>query len=247
MLAGLISIAPGMAQHQPAAATPQRPTFTSDTSTTAPGTLELEFGATTGDGFWQAPATIKFGAFTNSEFRLAFDAIDFTNANGQTVRRFGDRLVLGYRQRLYRRGRFSFALSPRLAALLRGNRGIRAGLAGIVAQEFGRNTLVVNLAGSGATRPGPNNPQRFVEFDTDLSRPLGRTGVRSRLGVFAGAHADKGKDRKALYALGQGITYRLRPGIVLDTAVRQVGLGSGKVDHQLLFGMTANLGRLGWR
>ena len=77
LLLGLNALAQSAgAQSEPPEATPQRPTFTSDTSTTAPGTLELEIGTTSSDSFFGLPLTIKYtpdvaGLLREAEFSLA--------------------------------------------------------------------------------------------------------------------------------------------------------------------------------
>ena len=78
-----------------------------------------------------------------------------------------------------------------------------------------------------------------------MARTLGASGALSRLSVFAGALVENPSNQKAAISLGQGITYRVRPNWVVDFAVRELGLAQGRADHQILAGLTVNLGR--WR
>ena len=252
--AALVLPGPGSGQTPPASrpyvATPQRPTFTTDTSTAAPGTVELEYGGSTNGKTGQAPVSIKFapdgrGPLANSEFRLSFEAIDFASVPPRgTTRHFGDRFVFGYRRKVFNKHGLSVALAPRFSVLRRSNQGVRAGITGIAAKGFGRYTLVQNLSLSGATSPSQSNPQRLIESDTDVSRALGSDGFRSRLSVFAGLHLDKARSQGMGLSLGQGLAFRLRPNVVLDAAIRELNLRHSNADYQILFGMTANLGRL---
>jgi hypothetical protein len=61
-LSGLVAGGCALPGRVPAAATPQRPTLSSDTSTAAPGTFELEAGAVLDDDDpWATPATLRWG------------------------------------------------------------------------------------------------------------------------------------------------------------------------------------------
>jgi len=68
-------------------ATPQRPTFTSDTSTTAPGTLEMELGTVISEDTFVIPITFKYtpaatkGVFHKAEFSVSFDTVAGIESN----------------------------------------------------------------------------------------------------------------------------------------------------------------------
>lgn len=235
-------------------ATPQRPTFTTDTSTATPGTLELEMGAQTGQGVWSAPLNWKFtpdvkgGFFHRGEFRVSFDSLVRVDNGRRVDYGFGDRIVIGWRKPIYQnteRG-ISFAVAPRVSAMRHPNQGARFGFTTVMVKSWGRTGWTVNGTGSGATKASPatGNPGGLFEFDSDLARQIGADGVWSRVGVFVGVHAEKGRRQNSAVALGQGITFRARNQIVLDFAVRQVGLADGRRDLLVLFGMTANFGRV---
>jgi hypothetical protein len=120
----------------PYQATPQRPTFTSDTATTAPGTMELELGALFAPGFFGAPVSLKFtpeasrGLFHQMELSLSFEAISSPSVGGRRVTQFGDRLGLVIRRPVYQGESFSLAVAPRATFFLRGDRGARLGVTG---------------------------------------------------------------------------------------------------------------------
>jgi hypothetical protein len=146
----------------PYTATPQRPTFTADTSTTAPGTLEVEFGATGTSsfrGFFALPTNLKYtpdvqsGPFHQAEFSFSFDAVSSmaTLAGRQT--NFGQTLSLVIRRPVYMGKALSLALAPRSTFFLRDEKGARLGARVLAAYSFGPNNLVANFTWTSATSP----------------------------------------------------------------------------------------------
>jgi len=233
----------------PYAATPQRPTFTSGTSTTAPGTVELEIGGTFADGVYTVPTTLKFtpdaskGFFEQGEFSVGFDSVSVVSAGGRRVTQFGDRLAFGYRRPVYRGGSLSFAVAPQGTVFVRGDSGGRLGLVGLMAQEAGQNSVAVNVSWSAALGASPANPANVIALASDFARQIAATGAWNRLSVFAGVLYENASGSDGDVALGQGVACRVRPNIVLDVAVRQTGLATGSYDHQILAGVTVNLGK----
>lgn len=232
-------------------ATPQRPTFTTDTSTTAPGTLELELGAAVSTGLLVVPQTIKFtpdvedGVLHRGEISVAFDALASVAAAGRRETDFGDRLAIAFRRPVYSNGSVSVALAPEATVLLRGEAGLRVGAMGILASSFGRNAAVLNVGLSGATAASTTNPARDFFVAADLARTVGATGRLENLAVFAGALYENDTNDPASFSLGQGLSYRLRPNLVLDVAISEHGLAHGSGTYEIHAGLTFNLGRPG--
>ena len=143
----------GSAPSGPYEATPQRPTFTASTSTTAPGTLELEFGATSSGSFLTLPTTLKYtpdvrrGVLHRAEFSLSFDAISRVDVGGRHVTHFGNSLGFVIRRPVYIGESFSLAVAPRAIFLLRGDRGARLGARLLAAYTFGLNSVVGRRSG----------------------------------------------------------------------------------------------------
>ncbi|MFQ5778748.1 MAG: hypothetical protein ACE5IP_12150 [Terriglobia bacterium] len=234
----------------PYVATPQRPTFTSDTSTTAPGTLELEIGTNSSDDLFTLPLTIKYtppaqrGLFHCAEFSFSVDAVSSASRNGRRVTQFSDRLGFTLRRPVYRGQAFSLAVAPQATFFLRGDSGARLGTTVIGVYAFGRNAAVLNATWTSATTSSPSNPAQQYDVAFDFARTLEESGALSRLSVFAGLLYGNPTNGSAAVSLGQGIAYRVRPHWVLDFAVRQQGLAAGNRDYQILVGSTLNLGKL---
>ncbi len=239
------------AQNVPYDATPQRPTFTSDTSTTAPGTMEIEFGAAaTGSsgGFLALPTMVKYtpdvvgGFLHQAEFSLSFDAVQRDSSSTDTQTRFGDSLLLSVRRPIWAGDSFSLAIAPQAQFFLREKDGGRVGLTGLAAYSDGPNTAVVNLTWTVATERSETNPARKYDFAFDYGRTLGAGG---RLGAFAGLLMEKPSRNDVAVSMSQGLTYRMRPNLVWDVAIVEEGIGAGRSGYRILGGLTVNLGRIG--
>lgn len=163
LLLGLNALAQSAgAQSEPPEATPQRPTFTSDTSTTAPGTLELEIGTTSSDSFFGLPLTIKYtpdvaGLLREAKLSLAFEAVTSISLAGVRRTEFGDRLTFALRRPVYRGERFSLAVAPQATFFVRDGKGARLGATLLGVYSFGRNTAIANLTWTSATSSSATN------------------------------------------------------------------------------------------
>ena len=234
----------------PYAATPQRPTFTTDTSITAPGTLELEFGGTHARGFFSLPAVWKFTPDTNlavfrqTEFSVGFDALTRITTDGRSLTQFGDRIGFAFRRPLYQGENLSMALAPLGLIYLRGSKGGRLGLLMIGTLHGGQHAVVLNVAWSSATSPSKDNPRHLVDFMGDYTYSLAESGFWSRWTVYAGYLLEKASGVESLFSLEQGLTFRLRPELVLDVGIVEQAVIGGKYETLLLVGFTYNFGRV---
>ena len=233
------------------AATMQRPTFTSDASTTAPGTMELEMGTASWSGFFALPVLLKYtpfdgsGFFHQAEFGVGFDAVSSVDMGPDRMTEFGDRIGVILRRPVYSSGPVVFAVAPQATFLLRGDEGARIGATGIAAFGFGLNGAVVNAGWSSATNSSSSNPAHDYFVAADFARTLGNSGGLTRLIPFVGVLYQDTTHDSASVSLGQGLSYRLRADWVFDVAVHEHGVGLGERDYQILVGFTVNLGRPG--
>lgn len=233
------------------AATPQRPTFTLDASTAAPGTMELEMGTASWRGFFALPVFLRYtpnssaGLFHQAEFGFAFDAVSSVGLGPDRMTEFGDRIGVVWRRPVYSSGPVAFAIAPTATFLLCGDEGARIGATGIAAFGFGQNGAAVNAGWSSATNSSNSNPAYDYFVAADFARTLGTSGALSRLSPFAGILYQDTTLDSASVSLGQGVSYRVRPNWVFDLAVYEHGFSLGTRDYQVLVGFTVNLGRPG--
>ena len=175
-------------------ATPQRPTFTTDTSVTTPGTVELELGGFFAENVGALPTSVKFtpdvsGFFHRTEIAVSFDTLSSVSTRGDRDTRFGDTLTVAMRRALYESDGFSFALAPVATFFLRGEDGARLGGTAIAVYGRGANSIVVNLGLTGATSSSLSNPSVQLDLATDFFRSLS-----DRFTIFSGALYEKASE-----------------------------------------------------
>ena len=238
------------AQQTPIEATPQRPTFTNDAATTAPGTLELDFGATGPASGLTLPTTFKItppvegGFFHQMEFALGFDLLERVPRVSGSEIKFGDSLDLVVRRPVWSNNELTFAVAPSAEFFLRDNEGAVLGVKGIMVYGFGLNGLVLNVLGKGATDPSDDNPGWVAEVAGGYNRTLSGTGTAGKFSVAFEALSGFSKGQDATFSLLQAINFRVQPNLVLDLAVEQRGLRAGDFEMVLQGGLTYNVGRI---
>ena len=225
------------------AATPQRPSFTTNASITAAGTVELELGGAAFNDTFSLPTTVKLtpdlhgSPLAGMEWSLSFDSLvrETAGVGGRTAS-FGDRVTLASRRPVYDRGGLALAVAPQVTFFRRGADGVRAGALAIAVHEFGECSLVGNLAWTAATRASDTNPAHQLDWAVGLGRSFGRASL------FAEALLADPSGAGATVSLMQGVAVTLRPDLVLDFAFQQSAVNS-ETDVGALIGMTLNLGR----
>ena len=224
------------------AVTPQRPTYSSDTSTTAEGTLELEAGAAYDPGdAWSTPMLLKWGVRQDTEFFVGLDAYRWIDTPQGSRSGVGDS-ALGVRHRFWEHEATSAAV---LGAVIFPTAGRDLGTgevdwtgAGIVSQGLGEDasaTLYYQLTWLGERRGRDEWEQGYA---LALSKLLG-----DELGVFGEvAGVDTAGGGEPLFGTF-GLVRNLGPSLALDGGV-VVGFNSDAPDLQFVFGLTTNFGRI---
>ena len=244
----LVTLGAACAANEPQPVTPQRPTFSSDTNTTAEGTLELEAGADVDpNDFETIVTTLKYGLAGNAEVFL--EALPYVRLeegiDGDPQQGFGD-MLLGVRHRVWQ-NESGLSTAYRLATKLpTADDGLGLGSgevdflgAAIIMQTFGAAAVTgfyeVGVLGSD---DGDGTDLRHL-FTFAGSTPIaGRFGYYGELAGFYGA------DRSDLGFLTTGATYTVAPWMVADFGFR-FGLTADSPDAALVFGLTTNFGRPG--
>lgn len=224
--------------------TPQRPTVSVDTSTTAVGTVEVEAGVNVDPGeAFDSPTTIKFGTGERTEWFVGYSPFVHLDQPGRDADGGGD-LVVGTRTRIVDAadGRPSAALvlSGKLptasasSGIGTGELDLRVG--GVLNQQFGAVTAnaFYQYGALGAPSGGTSS-----EHTATLT---GSWSLAERWGGFAelaGVFVPSTRTDSVFTILG--VTYAPEPWVVFDGGVT-VGLSDDAPDLQLFFGCTHNFG-----
>lgn len=227
-----------------APATPQRPTLSSDTSTTPDGLIELEVGLARDDAVsLDSPLTLKFGTGPRTEVALGWSPWKSVDTAGGDEKGPGD-VVIGLRHRLGREGKTTYALQslvkiPTAEDPELGTGEVDAQFAGIASSSFGE------FSGTGYYAIGAvGDPVGGSSVSHSLAIALG-TPVTDSVGAFAevaGVLVPEVDAENVFTTIG--LTHTPEPSLVLDAAV-VLGLTDEAADWQFLVGLTKNFGRIG--
>lgn len=228
----------------PAAPTPQRPTFSSDASTTAEGTLELEAGADVdpGDAF-SDPLAVKLGVGPRSEAYVAFTPLVVIERSGPDEQGFGD-VSLGLRHRFWENAAADTAAALQVATKLpTAKDGLGSGEIDFLTAAALTHTAdwaTLNLYYELALLGDPDG--RGVDDRHGLALAGSRTLFES-LGGFAELAGFTGQGDPVF--LTAGLTLGALAGTIVDLGLR-TGLNDDAEGTALLLGFTTNVGRLSW-
>lgn len=227
--------------------TPQRPTLSSDTSTAAVGSFELEAGVALDPGSaFSAPVSVKYGAGPRTELFVGLSPYNYVERIGDDGGGFGDTFV-GVRHRFWENAQGTSAALRWATKLPTGaeNEGLSSGEvdfagAGIVTHVVDDRTSVTAYYELGVL----GDPTRA---GTDTQHALAIAASRSLtgdLGVFAEvSQVSAPGDIDPLVAI-VGVTRTLRPSLVLDFGLG-TGLNADAPDTVFTVGLTLNFGRPG--
>lgn len=245
LVIGLVSLTAGCAG-PPSRPTPQRPTFSQNTSTTAPGSMELEAGVAVDPGdYLDSPVTLKYGISEDTELfgsMAPYVWEDFEGANGEGI---GD-LYLGVRQRFIDLGAeeqsFAYQLKTKIPTAPE-EQGIGSGqmdffAAGIMDYPLEKIWLTtfyqLGIIGEPA---GDDDPD--LEHGLAFASNFAIDDSLGAYGEIAGVFTPERDSEQIFTTLG--VTYPLTEGIVVDAGAL-IGLSRDAPDFEILLGITTNFG-----
>ena len=230
---------------EPQAATPQRPSISADTSTTAPGTFELEAGGQIDPhDSREIPLTLKWGMSEDAELFVGWSPYQQEDRTGPDASGIGDTLV-GLRYRFLEETKAVPSAAVQLMTKLPTgdeNDGLSTGetdflAAAIFTKEVGRvsTTFFYQLGILG----DPDDSDTDIEhtFALDGSFPLGdEWAFNAELAAVETPEHDLNEIFTTV-----GFSWAVSPDLVLDAGV-VVGLNDDAQDFQVVFGFTKNFG-----
>ena len=233
---------------QDVTATPQRPTYSRNTSTTAQGTVEVEAGLRRdpGDSF-DTPTTLKYGLSSRDELFVGFSPFEMVELPGDDGEGFGD-LLVGWRQRFWEAEEKGTSIAWQAAVKLPtadedealGSGEVDGFLAGILTMSTGEwsTTGYAQFGLLGEPDGSGVDHQEAVAGVFDMGLTGTNTGFLAELaGVFTPE-----QDLEQVFTT-LGVNWSPLPGVVFDTGIL-LGLTDDAPDFQYFVGLTRNLGRI---
>jgi hypothetical protein len=238
----------GCASVPPAPVTPERPSYSSDTGTTAFGTLELEAGVLVGDeSRVDTPVTVKWGTTESSELFFGWSPYLRVASRAGDESGVGD-LVLGTRVRFAEEDQRHPSAAVQLAAKLPtadDGKGLGTGLvdffaAAIATRSLGRTTFNGFYQLGALSDPAGGNVIVEHGFAVAVGHPIVRDlGGFTELSLIL---TPEQKTEAVLWIVGAG--YPVHPDIAFDSALF-VGLTEDASKYAFTVGTTVNLGGVG--
>ena len=205
--------------------------------------MEVETGGTVSvpDGAFSVPTVLKFTPHeSHTEYNVGFDGLTSdVDSSGRTTH-FSDRVTLAATHEFPGWRHLALAAGPQLTLFTRGSSGVRAGGIGVARTSFSKFDGGLTASYSRATHSSDLNPTHLL----DLGGGFGRR-VTARATAHVNYLYEKATGYSPQHSLYEGVEFQLTPRFALDLSVQQVGVGGPVVDHQLVAGLTMNLGRPG--
>ena len=208
---------------------------------TEPGTVEVEWNNTldlTNDAYWTMPSTIKYTPegrdllWGRTEYSTSFDGFlrDRVTVAANTLLRDGEH--------------FDATIQPQFTYLFGTDTGYRAGATAIGRLDWGRNSAGLTLSWSGANHPSPTNPAGVFDLTTGLGRHIRDTGILGHVTVHGDVQFERQTGTPSTVSVFEGFEYQITEKIAVDVSGQHYSLWGGPVDHELVIGVTANLGHV---
>jgi len=224
-----------------------------NTLITQPGTVEFDWGndySSTSDNYTM-PSTLKYTPegkhilWGRTEYAAGFDTVSSAVENDARIAHFGDRLTFTATSVLFDGEKLDFAVAPYASALLRGESGWRAGATAIARYDVGRNSAGVTVSWSGATVASPSNPAGTFDAGLGYGRRLKASGFLGHFTPHSNVVYEKSTGADRTVSLFEGVEYQITEKFALDFAGQHFNVAGGPIDHQIVVGITVNLGRPG--
>lgn len=227
-----------------ASVTPQRPTFSSDTNTTAEGTFELESGLYLDPGESASlPTTLKYGAGPRTELYLGLSPYNYVELPGEDGRGVGDMLV-GVRHRFWENDTGTSSAFQFATKLPTGDKseGLSTGEIDFFAAAILTHVYDEKTAGTAYYELGVLGDPADNDTDTQHTLAVAAShSLQGQVGLYAELAQILGVGGFDPMITTLGVTRTLNPSLVLDFGLA-LGLNSDAPDAALVAGLTMNFG-----
>ena len=223
-----------------------------NTLITTPGTMEIDWNSvysfsTTN---FDMPSTIKYTPagrhipWGRTEYSVAFDSLSNAEVGGGRTTQFSQSLTFTANAVLVDGEKLDFAIAPQATFFLRDESGARLGAIAIARYDTGRNSIGATLSWSGATHPSDSNPAGTFDAGLGYGRRLPGEGLLSKFTPHFNTVWEKSTGIEKVVSVFEGVEYQMTERVAFDFSGQHFSVAGGTPDHQLVFGLTVNVGRL---
>jgi hypothetical protein len=223
-----------------------------NTLITEPGTLECDWssvysGSTSN---FAMPSALKFTpqgrhiVWGRTEYSVAFDSLTVVDTGGGRLTQFSESVTVQANSVLRDGQKFDFAVAPQATMFLRDESGARLGAVAIARYDTGRNSMGATVSWSAATHSSPNNPAGTLDIGAGFGRQLPGDGELGKFTPHGNVVWEKSTGGALVTSAFEGVEYQMTPRVAFDLSGQHLSLAGGKPDHQVVFGLTVNFGKL---
>ena len=217
---------------------------------TEPGTFEVEFAntlsVTSRSDFM--PAALKWtpgtgtGIWGRTELNVGFDAVSSVLQPDGRANQFSDHVSFLATSVLYGGAKLNLAIAPEAFFYLRDDRGARLGAVALARYDSGPHSAGMTLSWTGATRSSSSNPAGTFDLGGGYGRKLANAGILSYLTPHLNLVYERSSGGVEGLSVFEGVEYQVTKRLAIDISGQHLNLWGDSVDHQIVLGMTFNLG-----
>lgn len=222
-----------------------------NTLITEPGTMEMEWGgAFSTGGSFTFPATIKYTPegshfyWGRTELSASFDSLSSAVQYDDRATQFSDRVTLAANCVIHDGSKLDLAIAPQTSFLLRGDQGARFGATALARYDSGRSSTGMTFTWTAATAASSTNPAGTFDVGAGYGYRLMPSGPLGHFTVHTNWLYEKSTGMEREISLFEGIEYQITEKVALDLSGQHFSVWGGAVDHQVVIGLTVNMGRL---
>jgi hypothetical protein len=217
-----------------------------------PGTVEIDWSSlySISTANYSMPSAIRYTPegtnilWGRTEYSAAFDSVSSADVGGGRLTQFSQALTLTATTVLHDGKELDIALAPQATFFLRDESGARLGAVAIARYDTGRNSIGTTVSWSGATHSSPSNPSGTVDAGFGFGRQLSGSHLLEKFTPHFNAEWEKSTGQPRAFLIFEGIEYQITEQLAFDISAQHFAVAGSATDHQIVFGITFNLGKI---
>jgi hypothetical protein len=223
-----------------------------NTLITEPGTAEIDWSNlySFSTSNFTMPSAIKYTPegthviWGRTEYSAAFDTVTSAEAGDSRLTRFSQAVTLTATSVLHDGQKLDIAIAPQATIFLRDESGARLGAVAIARYDTGRNSIGATVSWSAATQSSSTNPGGTWDVGIGFGRQLSGSPLLEKFTPHVNAEWEKSTGVANAVLAFEGVEYQAIERLAFDVSVQHFAGAGNPPDHQIVFGLTVNVGKL---
>lgn len=222
-----------------------------NTLITEPGTAEVDWSSlySISSGNFTMPSALKYTPagqrilWGRTEYSAALDVLENTAAGGGRITQFSQAVTVAMNSVAVDGEHFDVAISPQAIVFLRDVCGVRLGATAIARYSTDYSSAGVTAAWTGATCSSATNPAGIFDLGFGYGRRLAGGGFAGKWTPHMNLVYEKSTGGERSLSLFEGVEFQMTDRLALDVSGQHFGVSGGFPEHQIVVGLTLNLGK----